>query len=305
MAKGNLWIILISAVIIYFIMMVYGDYEKVLAAISSFRVEYIPVLLSLAFINYLLRAIKWHYFFKVLSLDISFKENLYIFFSGLLMAVTPGKVGEVWKSWLVRDLRGYHLHRTMPIVFMDRITDVVAMLTLASFGIFVYKVSILSFLLVLAAILSMLMLLRSKTIMVKIFDISPQFEDVAKAYLSTQDLLNSKPFILAVLISLVAWFMECLAYYIVFIGLAIEADLFESTFIYAISSVAGALTMLPGGLGVTETSMAGLSSYLLRLGKADAVAATFIIRAVTLWFAIGVGVVSYLVGRHRLYQKSA
>jgi uncharacterized membrane protein YbhN (UPF0104 family) len=286
-------------------MMVYGDYEKVLAAISSFRMAYLPVLLSLAFTNYLLRALKWHYFFKVLGLEISFKENLYVFLSGLLMAITPGKFGEVWKSWLVRDLRGYDLHRTVPIVFLDRITDVVAMLTLASFGIFVFRDSILSFLLVLAALLIMLMILRSETVMLTIFGISARFEGARKAYLSSLELLQFRVFILAALMSLLAWFMECIAFYLTFRGLSIDAGLFESTFIYAASSVAGALTMLPGGLGVTEASLAGLSSHLLGLDRSATIAATFIIRAVTLWFAVVVGAVSYFLGRRLLCQKSA
>ncbi len=305
MAKGNLWIGLIAGVIIYFVMTIYGDYDRVLTAVSSFYMGYIPILLILAFTNYLLRALKWHYFFKVLILDISFKENLWVFLSGLLMAVTPGKFGEIWKSWLIRDLRGYDLHRTVPIVFMDRITDVVAMLTLASFGVFVFRVSILSFSLVVAMLLCMLMVLRSKTIMLKIFRISARFDNLREAYLCSLDLLRLRPFILTILISLVAWSMECLAFYLTFRGLAVEVGLFESTFTYAVSSIAGALTMLPGGLGVTEASLAGLSSHLMMLDESTTVAATLIIRTVTLWFAVGVGAVSYFTGRRLLYQKSA
>lgn len=305
MAKGNLWVGLAAAVVIYFAMTVYADRDKVVAALASFEMEYIPVLLALAITNYLMRAIKWHYFFGVLNLEISFRESLYVFLSGLLMAITPGKFGEVWKSWLVRDLRGYELHRTVPIVFMDRITDIVAMLTLASFGVFVFRTGILSFILVAAALLLMLFILRSKRIMLKILGISSRLEGVKRSYLSSFDLLGSRVFIVAVLISLGAWFMECLAFFLTFRGLSIDADLFGSTFIYAVSSVAGALTMLPGGLGVTETSMAGLSSYLFDLDKSSAVAATFIIRGVTLWFAVALGAISYFIGRRLIYQKSA
>ena len=57
MAKGNLWIGLIAGVVIYFAMTIYGDYDRVLVAISSFYMEYIPILLILAFTNYLLRAL--------------------------------------------------------------------------------------------------------------------------------------------------------------------------------------------------------------------------------------------------------
>jgi len=286
-------------------MTVYGNYEKVLVAVSSFRMEYIPVLLSLAFTNYLLRAFKWHYFFKVVGLDISLKESLYVFLSGLLMAVTPGKFGEVWKSWLVRDLRGYELHRTVPIVFMDRLTDVIAILTLASFGVLIFGASILSFSIIAAILFIMLIMLRSETIMLVIFGMSARFEGAKKAYLNSLNLLHWRVFVLAVLISLSAWFMECLGFYLTFRGLSVEAGLLESTFIYAISSVAGALTMLPGGLGVTETSMAGLSSHLFGLNKSTSIAATFIIRAVTLWFAVIVGAISYFLGGRLIYRKSA
>jgi uncharacterized membrane protein YbhN (UPF0104 family) len=305
LAKRNLWLGLILGVIIYFALTVWGDFDKVLAAISSFHMEYIPVLLALAFANYLLRALKWHYFLKVPRTDISFKENLWVFFSGLLMSVTPGKFGELWRSWLIRDLRGYDLHRTMPIVFMDRITDIVAMLTLASFGVYVFNFGILSFSMVAAILMSMLIVLRSKSIMLKILDLSDRFESIRKAYLSCFDLLCLKPLVLAVLISLVAWFMECLAFYLTFQGLSVKAGLFESTFIYAVSSIAGAATMMPGGLGVTEASLTGLSRHLIMLDESTTVAATIIIRTVTLWFAVGVGALSYFLGRRLLFQGSA
>jgi uncharacterized protein (TIRG00374 family) len=304
-AKGNLWIGLILGIIIYFTMAVYGGYEDVVAAISTFNAGYLPVLLALALTNYILRALKWHYFFKVLNMDIGFKENLWIFFSGLLMAVTPGKLGEVWKSWLCRDIRGYDLHRTIPIVFMDRITDAVALLTLASFGVFIFRVNILSFSLVTAILLCMLMVLRSKAIMLKILGTSARFESMRMAYVSSLDLLRMKPFILTISISIAAWFMECLAFYLTFRGLSVGGGLFESTFIYAISSIAGAMTMLPGGLGVTDASLAGLSVRFLMLNKSTAVAATLIIRTVTLWFAVCLGVVSYFVGRHLICRRSA
>ena len=68
-------------------------------------------------------------------------------------------------------------------------------------------------------------------------------------------------------------------------------------FVYAFSTIAGAITMLPAGLGVTEGSL----TYLLitrGIAKDTAVASTFIIRVVTLWFAIAVGIISL-----SFYQK--
>ena len=55
--------------------------------------------------------------------------------------------------------------------------------------------------------------------------------------------------------------------------------------------------MLPGGIGVTEGS---LTLMLINQGLSnnDAIAATFIVRVVTLWFAVLVGIISVFV-----YQK--
>jgi uncharacterized membrane protein YbhN (UPF0104 family) len=59
-------------------------------------------------------------------------------------------------------------------------------------------------------------------------------------------------------------------------------------FVYAFGTIIGSLTMLPGGVGVTDGSFVFL---IVQKGfsKDSAVASTFIIRAVTLWFAVGVG----------------
>ncbi len=64
-----------------------------------------------------------------------------------------------------------------------------------------------------------------------------------------------------------------------------------ASFSYALATIAGSITMLPGGLGVTEGS---LTFLLIKYGasKEIAVASTFLVRVVTLWFAVLVGIVS-------------
>ena len=69
------------------------------------------------------------------------------------------------------------------------------------------------------------------------------------------------------------------------------------TFIYAAMTVAGALSFLPGGLGVTEAGMlALLTTFGTGIARGTAAAATFVTRACTLWFAVGIGVGSLAAG---------
>ncbi len=94
-----------------------------------------------------------------------------------------------------------------------------------------------------------------------------------------------------------AWFFECLAFQMVFTGLGVEVSLIKATFIYAFSTLAGALSMLPGGIGAAEGSMTSLL-LLIQVPKALATTATIIIRICTIWFAVILG-----YGFLKLYQK--
>jgi uncharacterized protein (TIRG00374 family) len=102
----------------------------------------------------------------------------------------------------------------------------------------------------------------------------------------------------ASLLGLIAWFFECLAFQMVFKGLGLEISLFKATFIYAFSTLAGALSMLPGGIGAAEGSMAGLL-LMVEIPKAKATTATIIIRVCTVWFAVILG-----YGFLRAYRKN-
>jgi len=121
------------------------------------------------------------------------------------------------------------------------------------------------------------------------------------AYQTTAELLRPKPLVLGVFLSVISWFFECTAFWAVVHGFAGAAvDLQAATFIYASMTVAGALSFLPGGLGVTEAGMlAMLGELATGCNRSVAAAATFVTRLCTLWFAVLVGIVALLVFARR------
>jgi uncharacterized protein (TIRG00374 family) len=71
--------------------------------------------------------------------------------------------------------------------------------------------------------------------------------------------------------------------------------------IYAATTIAGALSFLPGGLGVTEASMTMLLVHgAAHVDKATAVDATLLTRLATLWFAVLLGLVCLAFARARI-----
>ncbi len=69
-----------------------------------------------------------------------------------------------------------------------------------------------------------------------------------------------------------------------------EISILGSIFVVAFSSVVGAVSTLPGGLGVAEGSIMGIL-MLLGISKEMSAAATLITRFSTLWLGVIIGMI--------------
>jgi len=221
------------------------------------------------------------------------------------MSVTPGKMGELLKSYLLKEEAKTPVSVSAPIVFAERITDFISIVLLCLFGAMVFDygktliiVVGIFFILIVFILSNRKLSLKVITIFGKIKFISKHLTKIMTSYESIYLMVKMKPLIFATLISIVSWFFECLGFYIVLkiFSLSIqsvEISVLEATFIYGFSTLVGAIAMLPGGLGATEASLAGLL-ILLKIPKDVSVASTIIIRLATLWFAVLIGIISLL-----------
>jgi uncharacterized protein (TIRG00374 family) len=224
-----------------------------------------------------------------------------MFLAGFVMAVTPGKFGEVLKSLLLKERLGTPIARSAPIVLAERLTDLIAILILCVAGavtfrhgwIFMSVVSALTLLVILSVTVrpvgEALLSLVARLPFIHRWD-----SKLREAYESTALMARWDRLLGPVAVSIAAWFCECVAFWLIVRGFSVRGlDLYAATFIYSFSTAAGALAMMPGGLGVTEGGLWGL---LLEMGpamsKGVAVAATMLTRLATLWFAVAVGILA-------------
>jgi glycosyltransferase 2 family protein len=222
--------------------------------------------------------------------------------------VTPGKLGEAVKALLLRESHGIAAARTAPIVIAERFTDLMGLLLLACVGIFTFKTDP-RFLLIGAGLIGFGLVVVSVAPVANFFlDLSARLPVIGKAtpklreaYGTTASLLRPRALVLGVVLSVISWFFECAAFWAVVHGFSgASIDLQAATFIYASMTVAGALSFLPGGLGVTEAGMLALLGELgSGCGRSVAAAATFVTRLCTLWFAVLVGIGALLIFARR------
>ena len=75
----------------------YGDFGDTVDEIGDLPIHYLFAGLGLALANYLLRYLRWSYYLAVLKIHVPAGLSLLVFLSGLAMAITPGKAGELVK----------------------------------------------------------------------------------------------------------------------------------------------------------------------------------------------------------------
>jgi glycosyltransferase 2 family protein len=301
-----------AGVAVYVGFSILADVREVGEALRGFAPGAALAALALAATNYLVRFVRWHYYLRVLGLKVPAGESLLVFLGGFALTVTPGKLGEAVKALLLRQSRGIPAARTAPIVLAERLTDLGGLLLLAAVGAFSFDVdrtflvaATVAIVLALAVISVEPVARAALRLVVRLPGLGRFSSKLGEFYESTATLLRPAPLGLALLLSVVSWYFECLAFWLVVRGFAgAHVDHQAATFIYAAMTIAGALSFLPGGLGVTE---GGMLLLLTRLGNGIehgvAAAATFVTRLCTLWFAVVVGLLALVWFARRTHVK--
>ncbi len=296
--RKKLLISIALAGLLYLGFTIYAEVDQLIFAFKKFNWLLIPLILLFAFFNYLIRFFKWQYYLSLLEVKINFWNSLSIFFSGFVMSITPGKMGELLKSYLVKEVTGTPISKTAPIILLERITDFFSLIIIAIVGAYFFEFGKEISVGIGIIFLGIIIILSNRQLAIPVIKFLERFkflhkyiESVHSAYDSSYKMLRFKPLILMLLLSAAAWFFECLGYQIILSNFGVKLGLFWASFAYAFSTIVGAITMLPGGLGATEGS---LTFLVIQEGfsKEIAVASTFIIRVVTLWFAVLIGVIS-------------
>ncbi len=288
----------------------YGDLPSVLAAFQAFDWRLAPVALALTLLNYGLRYVKWRYYLGLIGAGhTSERVSALTFLSGLSMVLTPAKIGEWLKSYLLRDLAGVPVSRSAPVILAERMTDGIAMVLLAAAGLVIYDIGreiVAGISLVVVAILVVSQHKGTSGTVIRILVRLPwlreKVRELENLRESSRVLFSIKSLSVAIGLGIISWSAECVAFFLMLVGLGLTASpllLFQATFILAVANLVGAVSMLPGGLAAAEGSIAGLL-VLLKVTESStiAAAATLLIRLATLWFGVAVGAIALvLVGR--------
>ena len=302
--RRNFILALGLGVAVYLGLSIFAGFDDLRAALSSFRWSLIPVILGLVFVSYIGRFLRWVYYLRVLDVHVPLKTNAAIFTAGLSMTISPGKLGEVLKSLFVRQVNGTPVARTAPIVLAERVTDGTGMIIWGLLGALAFSRGPGLMFLFLAITVGGVIVLRSKRLSLlaertleKLPLVNRLSGHLGAFHGASNELLSVRSLTTTTLISFVSWGFEILAVYLCAMGIGVDIPFLMLVFIYAVSSILGSLSMLPGGIGAAEAGLLGQFVTIGGLSNGVAGALTMVIRLATLWFAILLGVIGLFVVR--------
>nr|WP_272506696.1 lysylphosphatidylglycerol synthase transmembrane domain-containing protein [Salinibacter ruber] len=257
-------------------------------------------LLLLVLTGYLVRFGRWHWYLRHLGETVSWRDNLKAFLASFALTATPGKAGESVKAYFLKRSSNVDPARSLAGLFAERFTDVFSVVLVICVGLFSLPQGRWIVLGIGGVQIAGIALLqrprwvrRAVLLPVAGWSAARRWVRPVDTMLSdTSALLRPRVLLGGILLGGLPWIGEGVAMYVLFDALGAEAiALHEAILIHAAATLFGAVTFLPGGLGGHEAASISLS-LLYGATQAQAVVATVLIRLLTLWFAVAIGVVA-------------
>jgi len=299
-------------VLVYGVFVLYAGLSEIRSSLQRFHFSALFIALALATTNYGFRFVKWQYYLARLDVrGVGVLDSFLVFLSGFVLTVTPGKVGEVFKSAVLAKTHGVPAERTAPIVVAERLTDAIGVIALIVLGSTAFAGGLgwaIAGILAVSVGIALIVWELPMQMVLRWIEPRPGFlgrvaPKLRVAFGSLRVVAGPAALIYPTLLSILAWGCEGIALYVLLRGFEAQVGLGSAIFFYSTATLAGALIPVPGGLGVAEAMIQEQLVHLGQVPKPDATAAMILIRFATLWWAVLVGFAALGILRLRFPDK--
>lgn len=310
---------------------IYVDYsvglEEILAIIQKVNLVYYGTAIIVLFLNMLISSLAWQYFLRSLLVKVPLRKTyLFMLIGNFVDLLVPAESisGDASKVYLMMKETGENAGKVTASVVSHRILAMIislGSLTFSSIALYIIQYKLPTFVSNLVLLISIgtaialffiSLCILKETLTQRIVDAILKFlaflgrgrlnlgkmRTKAKTALGAFHgaigclLQNPKSFVLPIVFSLISWLLSIALSYLVFISLGEHVDFILITIVYSISVNIQAIPLgIPGEVGVVEIVMTSLYG-LLGVDAGIAAAATVLIRLLTVWLRILIGLVA-------------
>ena len=296
---NRLILVLVAAAVIYAIFLFASDYDTISETISSFNVNFLPHILFFATASWIPIFIKWHFLLKNSNIHVPVKGNIVVFLSGMGLELTPGHVGALIKSQILKTKFSISRTKTAPIVLIEKVYDLIGAIIASIIGIIILGMETYLIAIALSALALIFFLMCYRPafdlflgLIAKRKFFSKYIENISDSYEIIKKSTSVKSFTICILLSIAYWSIISAGVYYILAGFGIDMiDYLKILSIYTSSAFLGAITFIPGGIGVTEGSLTGLLS-IQGVDISVALVLSVMIRLFAFWYPVCVGFIS-------------
>ncbi|WP_088242465.1 HAD-IB family hydrolase [Calothrix rhizosoleniae] len=292
----------VTAAAIYLGMVLWSGADQFWVALKLLPPLLIPGLLVVVFTGYCLRFARWQLYLQLMGYQVPIGTSFRIFLASFALTASPGKAGESIKSLLLKRRYNIPIAPTLAGLFCERFTDALSVVLLICLSLFsmaeakwiIIPIGLMQLAIILALQNPIFIKRRLLKPLSKLPKLQTTVEKIETVINTASILLKPKILVGGTLLPLLGWGLEGIALYLIFQFLSVNSiSLYQAVLIHTTSGLIGVLSLLPGGIGTNELFTVGLSR-LYGAPETAAVIATFLIRLLTLWFAVGTGILAML-----------
>ncbi|MGI9567754.1 MAG: lysylphosphatidylglycerol synthase transmembrane domain-containing protein [Nitrosopumilus sp.] len=292
-----LWIVL-GSVLFYVLLILISDVGEISESFLQIKVEFLSLIFALGFLSHVVKSFRQRDLLGMVGEKISSFQNMVIYMSGLSLVTTPGGAGIFIKSVYLKKIFNTPPEKSIAVILLERYHDLLAGTSIILVTLWVHFGLVSMSLVIVSSLLlgAMYLLIKSQRVFLLLYSrlrkirfISKNIPEIGPSE-SFSILTNPKNMTRGWLFSILGWGVDSLSVYVVFLALNIDLGYLLTSQIYLTSLGYGILSLLPGGIGVSE----GVADLLLvRQGLDLSVAASLVIlmRLCTVWFATAIGIV--------------
>ena len=278
--------------------------EGVWSKLTTITLTQWAVVLGLALANYLLRAMRWQLYLQTMTVRVPMFKSVVHYIGGFAFTLTPARVGELVRlHWIAEDT-GRKETDLLPLGLIDRVSDLIAtgllLVTAVGFTSMGGGGAIIPVLFAFGIVYIAThpgFLRRSVETAYRVIRRFPRaFASMRRSLGQIRIFMQPKVLFPPTILGVFGWLAEAYAFYLILGWLGAPLSFWLVLFIFKTALLGGGATGLPGGVGGIEAIMFGLLT-LNGVPIDAALAATAIIRAATLWFAVILGFMAFPIAQ--------
>ncbi|MDN0033669.1 lysylphosphatidylglycerol synthase transmembrane domain-containing protein [Oscillibacter valericigenes] len=311
----NFMIVAVIGIIATAVILMYADISSVWDALRGMDMTKLPLIIFLIPLNFVIKIIRFHYYLKLSGAHIRIRDESFALLAASTMVITPGKLGEMLlRGYLLKQLR-YDISTLtiFAMMFADRLTEGLAMVVLSTCTILTFQgmATVGSIAVIGVCIVGVVFVLQWRSLCVRLLNFVQShtkgrfLESICRcreAYEQSYVIFRLWSVLLSTGLGVLSWCCEAGVVFLSVQALGGSVSAAQSIFAVSFSGIVGAVSMLPGGVGVADGTLLGILLWS-GIPKDLAGAVTIISRFSTMWVGVLIGVVLLIVGHDLWYVK--